>query len=101
MRQTILSEPLLILETTETAGAVELDEEYEGNFLFVCTVAGSENVRVEIQQPGTTTWIDLRIEGKAQNLARAGDAFVIPVARALRYRCETATAGAEVWIASL
>ena len=100
MRQTILSEPVLVLPTTETAGDM-FPEDWEGHFQLVMTVAGSANAKLEVLQPGSTTWIDVRTDGKAQNLTRAGDTYNIYLARGFNYRVETTTAGAEVYIASL
>ena len=100
MRQTILSDPVMVLDTT-ALHSEPFPEDWEGFFQITMTRAGRENVRLEILRPGTDTWIDKRVEGRAQNFARAGDTFNVYLARAFNYRVETAQAGAEIWIASL
>ena len=100
MAQTIISTPQLLLSATDQHSETFPDD-WEGDFQFLMTVAGRENVRLEVLRPGTTTWMDVRFEGRAQNFARAGDTFNLRLARGFSYRLETAAAGAEVYVCSL
>ena len=100
MGQTIVTDPQLALETTQTDGFT-LGKAYEGNFEAVMTVKGTSNVKLQVQNPATGAWINLRLDGKNFQLNNVGDAFDVRIAPGLNYRFNTSTAGAEVYICSL
>ena len=100
MRQTIISDPQLVLETTET-NSKPLPEEWEGNFQFIMTYAGTANVSLEVQHPTADTWITLRVGARNFRFTQVGDTLTVQLARGFKYRLTTGTAGAEIYAASL
>ena len=100
MRQTILSDPQLVLKTTEANGE-PLPAEWEGNFQFIMTTVGTGNVNLQVEHPVSGTWVTLRVGARNFRFTQAGDTLTVQLARGFTYRLQTATAGAEIYASSL
>lgn len=97
--QTVLSDPVEILSTTDTEGAIP--DTWVGHFQMTLYTAGSDAVQLEKLETGTTgTWVVARYKGDAIEMDTAGDTFDIHLTRGDTYRLVTTTAGAKVGIMS-
>ena len=92
----------IILTTTQTETPDDdvLGDDWEGGVIFFCTVYGSDAVNIQFQHPGhgNDEWIPIKNGTDDVQLQSKGDTQYTTLAKDLKYRAQTATAGAEVYI---
>ena len=92
----------LILATTQTNTPDDdvLGDDWEGGVAFVCTAYGTAVAKIEFQhpEPGNDEWIPIKNGTDDVQLQSKGDTQYATLIKDLKYRAQTATAGAEVYV---
>ena len=92
----------IILTTTQTETPDDdvLGDDWEGGVAFVCTAYGSDVVKIAFQHPdpGNNEWIPIKDGTDDVQLQSKGDMQYATLIKDLKYRAETTSAGAQVYV---
>lgn len=91
----------VILKSNQTATPDEaiLGPDAYGNYQVTLEVAGSTPVKWQRRVSPESTWKTVVYKGEEMELTDEAETLEVALVKSFDYRCLTATAGAEVWIA--